>query len=54
MIDIDPDAPVGVYEYVEIKEFIAGLFDGPVDVMEREGMKPYVRPTATVDAIHAF
>ena len=29
LIEIDPDAPVGVYEYVGIKEFIASLFDGP-------------------------
>src|SRR5271170_2852527 len=54
MIEIDPDAPVGVYEYVRIKEFIASLFDGPVDVIDREGMKLYVRPVATADAILAF
>ena len=54
MIEIDPDAPVGVYEYVQIKEYIAGLFDGRVDVVDREGLKPYVRPAATADAIYAF
>ena len=54
MIEIDPEAPVGVYEYVRIKEYIANLFDGRVDVVDREGLKPYVRPTATSDAIHAF
>ena len=35
LIEIDPDAPVGVYEYVGIKEFIASLFDGPVDIVDR-------------------
>jgi uncharacterized protein len=54
MIEIDPDAPVGIYEYVGIKDFIASLFDGPVDVVDREGLKPYVRPAATADAIYAF
>jgi predicted nucleotidyltransferase len=54
MIDIDPEARVGVYEYVGLKEFIASLFDGPVDVVRREGLKPYVRPAATADAIYAF
>jgi uncharacterized protein len=54
MIEIDPAAPVGVYEYVGIKEYIASLFDGPVDVVDREGLKPYVRPAATSDAIYAF
>jgi len=54
MIEIDPEAPVGVYEYVRIKEYIANLFDGQVDVVDREGLKPYVRPAATSDAIYAF
>jgi uncharacterized protein len=54
MIEIDPNAPVGVYEYVRLKEYIASLFEGPVDVVDREGLKPYVRPAATADAIYAF
>jgi len=54
MIEIDPEAPVGIYEYVRIKEYIANLFDGRVDVVDREGLKPYVRPAATSDAIYAF
>jgi predicted nucleotidyltransferase len=54
MIEIDPNAPVDVYAYVRIKEFIAGLFEGPVDVVNRDGLKPYVRPAATRDAIYAF
>ena len=54
MTEIDPDAPVGVYEYVRIKEYIASLFEGRVDVVDREGLKPYVRPAATADAIYAF
>lgn len=54
MIEINPDAPVGVYEYVRIKEYIAGLFEGRVDVIDREGLKPWLRPTATIDAVYAF
>ncbi len=54
MIEIDPEAPVTVYDYVALKDYIAGLFDGPVDVVDREGLKPYVRPPATSDAIYAF
>jgi uncharacterized protein len=54
MIEIDPEAHVGVWEYVGLKEYIASLFDGPVDVVNRDGLKPYVRPAATVDAIYAF
>jgi uncharacterized protein len=54
MIEIDPTARIGVYEYVGLKAYIASLFDGPVDVVSREGLKPYVKPAVTVDAIYAF
>jgi uncharacterized protein len=54
MIEFDPEAHVTVFDYVGLKEFIAGLFDGPVDVVSREGLKSYVRPAATADAIYAF
>jgi predicted nucleotidyltransferase len=54
MIEVDPAAGIGVYEYVALKDYIAELFDGPVDVVSREGLKPYVRPAATADAIYAF
>jgi predicted nucleotidyltransferase len=54
MIEIDPAAPVGVYEYVGIKEFIGSLFDGRVDVIDREGLKPFLRPVVTSEAVYAF
>jgi uncharacterized protein len=54
MIEVDPAARIGVYEYVALKGYIAELFDGPVDVVSRDGLKPYVRPAATADAIYAF
>lgn len=54
MIDIQPGAVEDMYAYAGLKLFIAGLFDGPVDVIEREGLKPYIRPPATVDALYAF
>jgi uncharacterized protein len=54
MIEIDPEAPVGVFDYVGLKEYIAGLFEGSVDVVSQESLKPYARPAATADAIYAF
>jgi uncharacterized protein len=54
MVDLDPDARLGVYEYVGIKDYIAELFDQPVDVVNREGLKPYVRPAVLTDAVYAF
>jgi len=54
LIAIDPAAPVGVWEYAGIKAYIASLFEGPVDVVDSDGLKPYVKPAATAEAIHAF
>ncbi len=54
MIEIDPEAQVGVWRYVGLKEYVASLFGGPVDVVDREALKPYVAPAAMADAIYAF
>jgi predicted nucleotidyltransferase len=54
MIEIDPAAPIGVWDYVGIKEYIAGLFEGRVDVVNLDGLKPFIRPVATADTIYAF
>jgi predicted nucleotidyltransferase len=54
MIDVDPDADMSVYEYVGLKRYIAELFDGPVDVIDREGLRPYIRPPAESEAVYAF
>jgi predicted nucleotidyltransferase len=54
MIEIDPDARMTVFDYADLKDYIAGLFGESVDVVNRDGLKPYVRPAATADAIYAF
>jgi uncharacterized protein len=54
MIELDPAARVTMFDYVDIKEYIEGLFQGPVDVVNRDGLKPFVRPRAAADAIYAF
>ncbi len=54
MVELDPAARVTLFDYVGLKDYIAGLFDGPVDVVNHDGLKPYVRPAATADAVYAF
>jgi predicted nucleotidyltransferase len=54
MVEIDPEAHLTVFDYAGLKDYIASLFDGPVDVVNRDGLKPYVRPVATAEAIYAF
>lgn len=54
MIEIDPDVRMTVFDYVDLKEYIAGLFEGSVDVVNRDALKSHIRPVATADAIYAF
>jgi predicted nucleotidyltransferase len=54
MIEFDPAARVTLFGYVGLKTYIAGLFDGPVDIVNRDGLKPHVKPVAMTDAIYAF
>lgn len=54
MIELEPDASLDIFAYVELKNFIASLFPGPVDVVNKAALKPYIRPPATADSIYAF
>jgi predicted nucleotidyltransferase len=54
MVEIAPDARIGVYGYVDIVHSIEDLFPVRVDVSDRSAMKPHVRPSAERDAIYVF
>ena len=54
MIEFDPAARITVFDYAGLKDYIAALFDGRVDVVNRDGLKPYLKPAVTTDAIYAF
>jgi predicted nucleotidyltransferase len=54
LVEFDPDARVTVFDYAGVKEFIAGLFSHPVDVIDREGLKPHLRQSSARDAVYAF
>jgi predicted nucleotidyltransferase len=54
LVDLDPEVVVTIFDYVGVKDFISDMFNSPVDVVSREGLKPFVRPKATADAIYAF
>ena len=54
LVELDPAAHVTVFNYAGLKDYIASLFDGAVDVVNRDGLKPYVHPAATAAAIYAF
>ena len=54
LIEIAPDAPVGLFEYVGITHSLSDLFSARVDVANRNRLKPFVRPSAERDAVYAF
>jgi predicted nucleotidyltransferase len=54
LIELDPDAKLDVFAYVGLKTYIEGLFDGSVDVVNREALKSRLRPSIGADAIYAF
>ncbi len=54
LVDLDPAIVATMFDYAGLKDYVASLFQGPVDVIDREALKPRVRPHAVVDAIFAF
>ena len=54
LIDLDPRAPVGVWEYVGIAQYLGDLFPVRVDVANRRALKGIARPSIESDALFAF
>src|SRR3954454_13933930 len=53
MIEVEPEADMVVFDYVALKEYVESLFDGPLDFVGKENLKPFIRPPPA-DAIYAF
>lgn len=54
LIELAPEAEVGVFEYVGIEQYLADLLASPVDLVDRKRLKAFVRPSAERDAVDAF
>src|ERR1700751_161010 len=54
LIELDPQAPMGLFEYVGITQYLADLFPVRVDVANPSSLKPLVRPSIERDALYAF
>lgn len=54
LIEIASDAPVDLFAYVAIIQFLEDLFPVHVDVANRRALKPHVRPSAEQHAVYAF
>lgn len=54
LIEIDPGLRLDVFTYVGLERTVGALFDGPVDVVDRETIKPMIRDDVVRDSIYAF
>ena len=54
LVEFDPVARITIFDYAGLKNDIAALLDGPVDVVNRDGLKPYLKPAAVAESIYAF
>src|ERR1700730_5540539 len=54
LIELDPQAPVGLFEYVGITQYLGDLFSVRVNVANRGSLKPLLRPSIERDALYAF
>jgi uncharacterized protein len=54
LVDLDPEIVATMFDYAGLKAYVASLFQGSVDVIDREALKPRLRLHAAADAIYAF
>jgi uncharacterized protein len=54
LVDLDPQKPIGLFEYARIKLYIAELLGGSADVVNRRTLKPLLREAILRDTMNAF
>src|SRR5262245_38003212 len=54
LVEFEPGAEGTVYDYIRLKEYVASLFQGPVDVIDRAALKPHLQVPSARDTVYAF
>ena len=54
LVELDPQQPIGLFEYARIKLYIAELLGTSADVVNRKTLKPLLREAILRDTTHAF
>ena len=54
LVELDENRPMGIFEYSRVKLYIAGLFNGPSDIVNRRTLKPLLQANILHDTVHAF
>lgn len=54
LVDLDPERPIGVFEYTQLKLYIRELLGGASDVVNRRKLKPLLRDNILREAVNVF
>lgn len=54
LVDLDPERPMGIFEYARLKLYVGELLDGAGDVVNRKTLKPLLRDGILREAVNAF
>jgi predicted nucleotidyltransferase len=54
LVELDPEQPIGIFEYARLKLYIGDLLGGPGDVVNRKTLKPLLRDAILREAVNAF
>ena len=54
LVDLDPLAAIGIFEYARVKLYIAELLGESADVVNRKTLNPPLRDAIIRDAVTAF
>jgi predicted nucleotidyltransferase len=52
LVEFEPGAEGTIYDYVRFKEYVADLFQRPVDVIDRAALKPHLRGPSAREILH--
>jgi uncharacterized protein len=54
LIELDPKLSLDIFAYAGLKRYVAELFSGRVDVVNKDALKPHLRVPVSADAVYAF
>jgi predicted nucleotidyltransferase len=54
LIELEPEASIGIFEYVGITQYLEDLFPNHVDMANRGSLKALLPPRVEWDAMYAF
>ena len=53
LVEFEPGAPVGLFEFVRLQRFLSEILDSRVDLVTRDALRPEMRESVLQEAIDA-